>query len=114
MFIHEEKQSLKLAKWEVRALKSKLVEFDNYTIYKIYIEDQNKVIWVKDLQIFKDITSKVTTSLQYKYQIKNLTKTATLKKSQTYPNGWPRLELGEQSNHLLSQRQKIEMRKIMS
>lgn len=63
MFIHKEKQSLKLAKWEAIALKGKLVRFDSHTIYRVYIEDQNKVIWVKNLQIFEDITSKVTTSL---------------------------------------------------
>lgn len=34
--------------------------FDGHTIYKVYIEDQNKVIQVKDLQICKDITFKAT------------------------------------------------------
>lgn len=37
--------------------------FDNHTIYKIYIEDQKKVIQIKNLQIYKDITFKATTSL---------------------------------------------------
>ena len=37
--------------------------FDGHTIYKIYIEDQNKVIRVKDLRIYEDITSKAITSL---------------------------------------------------
>lgn len=63
MFIHEEKQSLKSAKWKAGALNSKPIRFHDYTIYKIYIEEQNKVIWVKNLQIFKDIISKVTISL---------------------------------------------------
>lgn len=36
---------------------------DSHTIYRINIEDQNKVIQVKDLRIFKDITSKSITSL---------------------------------------------------
>ncbi len=37
--------------------------FDGHTIYKVYIEDQNKVIQVKHLRIYKDIISKATTSL---------------------------------------------------
>ena len=63
MFLYEEKQSLKSAKWEACALKGKLVGFDGHTIYRVHIEDQNKVIRVKDLRIFEDITSKTTTSL---------------------------------------------------
>ncbi len=63
VFLHEEERSLKSAKWEARALRRKLVGFDGHTIYRVHIEDQNKVIWVKDLRIYKDITSKATTSL---------------------------------------------------
>lgn len=44
IFLHKEKQALKSVKWEVCALKRKLVGFDGHTIYKIYIKDQNKVI----------------------------------------------------------------------
>ena len=63
VFFHEEKRSLKSAKWEARALRWKFVGFDGHTIYRVHIEDQNKVIRVKDLWIYADITSKVTTSL---------------------------------------------------
>lgn len=63
VFLHKEERSLKSAKWEARALKGKLVGFDGHTIYRVHIKDQNKVIRVKDLQVFEDITSKTTTSL---------------------------------------------------
>ncbi len=63
VFLHEEERSLKSAKWEVRALRGKLVEFNGHTIYQVHIQDQNKVIWVKDLQIYENITSKATTAL---------------------------------------------------
>ena len=60
VFLHEEKQSLKSVKWEAFVLRRKLVGFDGHTIYRVYIKDQNKVIRVKDLRIYKDITSKTT------------------------------------------------------
>ena len=63
VFLHKEEQSLKSAKWEARALKGKLVGFNGHTIYRVHIENQNKVIRVKHLQIYKDITSKAITSL---------------------------------------------------
>lgn len=43
----------------MKALKEKLVGFDGYTIYKIYIEEQNKVIRAKHIRIFKDIIAKI-------------------------------------------------------
>ncbi len=58
MFLHEEERTLKSAKWDARALKGKLVGFDGYTIYRVYVEEQNKVIRVKDLRIFEDTTAK--------------------------------------------------------
>lgn len=63
VFLHKEKQSLKSAKWEARTFKKKLVGFDGHTIYRVYIEGQNKFIQVKNLKIFEDITSKSTTTL---------------------------------------------------
>lgn len=39
-------------------MKKKLVGFNKYTIYKIYIENQNEVIKIKDLQIFENTLSK--------------------------------------------------------
>ncbi len=63
VLLHEEKRSLKSAKWEAYALRGKLVGFDGHTIYRVHIKDQNKVIQVKDLRIYEDITSKATTFL---------------------------------------------------
>lgn len=36
-------------KWAQQALKRILVGFDEHTIYKVHIKDQNRVIWVKNL-----------------------------------------------------------------
>lgn len=46
---------MKLTKWEAYAFKGKLVRFNNHIIYKIYIKDQNKIIQIKHLKLFKDI-----------------------------------------------------------
>lgn len=63
VFLYKEEQSLKSAKWESKVLKSKLVSFGGHPISRVYIKDRNKVIQVKDLQFFENITSKATTSL---------------------------------------------------
>lgn len=39
-------------------MKTKLVRFDKYIIYRVHIKDHNKVIRVKDLQILKDTLTK--------------------------------------------------------
>lgn len=49
VFFYKEEYILKSAKWDVRALKRKLVEFDRHTIYRVHTKDQNKVIRGKDL-----------------------------------------------------------------
>lgn len=38
VFLYEEERILKLAKWDVRALRKKLIEFDSHTIYRVYIK----------------------------------------------------------------------------
>lgn len=63
IFFYKKKCILKSAKWDTRALKGKLVRFDGNTIYKIHIKDWNKVIKVKNLQIFKDILTKAFSTL---------------------------------------------------
>ncbi len=63
MFFHEEECTLKSAKWNARALKGKLVGFDGHTIYRVHVEKQNKVIRVKDLQIFEDTAVKSHSAL---------------------------------------------------
>ena len=37
--------------------------YDGHTIDRIYLKDQKKVIWVKDLHIFEDYESKFSTKL---------------------------------------------------
>lgn len=43
-------------------MKKILVGYDNHTIYKIYIKDQNKVLQVKNLRIFKNFKIKPFTN----------------------------------------------------
>ena len=54
VFLYQEEQILKLQKWASRVLKGTIVNYNNYTIYRIYLKDQKKVIWVKNLSIFAD------------------------------------------------------------
>lgn len=63
VFLHEEERSKKSEKWAPRALKGTLVGYDGHTIYRVFIKNQNKVIRVKDLQIFKDCETKMSTNL---------------------------------------------------
>lgn len=63
VFLHEEERSRKFEKWAPRALKEILVEYNGHTIYRVFIKSQNKVIQVKELQIFKDYETKTSTNL---------------------------------------------------
>lgn len=63
VLIHKEEQELKSETFVLRALKGKLVRFDNHIIYRVYVEEQKRVIRIKDLQIFKDIKTKKNTTL---------------------------------------------------
>lgn len=54
VFLHKEDRELKLEKWKPRALRGKLVGFDGHTIYHVYLEEQLKVIRLKNLWIYKD------------------------------------------------------------
>lgn len=63
VFFHEKEYILKSAKWENKTLKKKLIKFDGYTIYRVNVEEQNKVIRVKDLQIFENIAAKTLLAL---------------------------------------------------
>ncbi len=49
LFLYEKEPTMKLAKWDANSLKEKRVGLDGYTIYKIYIQEQIKVLKVKDL-----------------------------------------------------------------
>lgn len=44
IFIYKEEQKLKLEKFKTQALKDILVRYNRHTIYKIFIQKQNKVI----------------------------------------------------------------------
>lgn len=63
VFLHVKECTLKSTKWNVRALKEKLVRFDGHIIYRIYIKDQNKVIRVKNLGLFEDTLTKAFLAL---------------------------------------------------
>lgn len=63
VLIHKKKQDLKLKKFEAQVLNSILVGYDGHTIYRVHICDQGKVIRVKNLYIFKDISQKELTTL---------------------------------------------------
>ena len=63
VFLHEEERTLKSAKWDARALKRQLVGFDGHTIYRVHIEEQGKVIRVKDLRIYEDTLAKQHSTL---------------------------------------------------
>lgn len=63
VFLHKEERELKAEKWKPRALQGKLVGFDGHTIYRVHIEEQEKVIRIKDLRIYEDNVPKETTDL---------------------------------------------------
>lgn len=54
---------MKLEKWALKSLKGVLVGYNSHTIYPVYIKDQKKVIQVKNICIFKDYKTKVSTNL---------------------------------------------------
>lgn len=61
ILLHEEKRLIKSKKWILRVLKRVLIGYNGHTIYRVHIKDQKKVIWVKNLCIFKDY--KIKTSI---------------------------------------------------
>ena len=63
ILIHKEERELRSEKFVSRALKGKLVGFDGHIIYCVHIEEQNRVIRVKNLCIFEDTETKENTSL---------------------------------------------------
>lgn len=63
VLLHDEERPLKSEKWDPRALRGTLVGYDGHTIYRVHIQEQNKVIRIKDLRIFEDHEIKTSTSL---------------------------------------------------
>lgn len=49
--------------WDVTAVRRKLVGFNNHTIYRVHIKEQNKIIRIKDQQIFEDLIVNIYFSL---------------------------------------------------
>lgn len=63
VLLYKEKYLMKSEMWAPQALKRTLVGYNGYTIYKVHIKEQNKVIWVKNLCFFKDYKIKEPTKL---------------------------------------------------
>lgn len=66
VLIHEEERKgdkSKSAKFAPRAQKGKLVGYDGHTIYRVFLEKDNKIIRVKDLRIHEDATPKDDTTV---------------------------------------------------
>lgn len=58
VLLHKEERLMKSEKWVPRALRGTLVGYDGHTIYRVHIQNQEKVIQVNDLQIFEDYETK--------------------------------------------------------
>lgn len=63
VFIYKEEQNLKSEKFKTEVLKGILAGYDGHTIYKVFIQEQDKTILIKELQIFKDISKKASIAL---------------------------------------------------
>lgn len=66
VFIHEEKKKTKSAKWKPQAKHGLLIDYNGHFIYWICLEKDAKVIYIKDLKSFKDVSTKTETSLPNK------------------------------------------------
>ena len=68
VFIHKANRkgkNSKAAKFAFRAQRGKLVGYDGKTIYRVYLEQNESVIRVKNLSIHEDATAKKDTELSY-------------------------------------------------
>ena len=66
VLIHEEERKgdkSKSAKFAPQAQKGLLVGYDGHTIYRVFLEQDNKIIRVKDLRIHEDAISKAATTV---------------------------------------------------
>lgn len=63
VLLHKEERLMKSEKWAPRALRGTPVGYDGHTIYRVHMQNQEKVIQVKDLQIFEDYETKKSTKL---------------------------------------------------
>ena len=65
ILIHEEERAAKSGKFAARAKKGMLIGYNRQTIYRVFIEKDQKVIHVKDLRIFEDAKPKEELHLVY-------------------------------------------------
>lgn len=63
ILLHEDKRLIKSEKWALQILKRILVGYNGHIIYKVYIKEQQKVIEIKNLQIFEDYKAKKSIKL---------------------------------------------------
>lgn len=61
VFIHEEERQRKSAKFAPRAQKGMLVGNDEHTIYRVFLEESNKIIRLKNSRIHEDAVAKSDT-----------------------------------------------------
>lgn len=64
--IHEERQQRvksKSAKFAPQAQKEILVGYDGHTIYRVFLKEENQIIWVKNIRIHEDAVLKTDTTL---------------------------------------------------
>lgn len=58
VFIYEEEQNTKSAKWAPQDKWRVLIGYDNGTIYCVYLHNKAKVVCIKDLKIFENVDKK--------------------------------------------------------
>jgi hypothetical protein len=64
VFLHEGQRALESTKFKPRAKKGKLVGYDGSTIYRVYIQDDQAIVRIKDLRIVEDADPKNATAIQ--------------------------------------------------
>lgn len=63
--IHEEERSAKSAKREPRGKQRMLVGYDNHTIYRVYLPDEEKIIRIKDLRTVENADGKADSHITH-------------------------------------------------
>lgn len=58
VFIYEEKQNIKSAKWVIWDKHEIFTSYDGGIIYRIYLQDKEKIILIKYLKIFENVDKK--------------------------------------------------------
>lgn len=58
LFIYEEERNVKSVKWALQGKYGVLVGYDGGTIYRVYLHNEAKLIYIKDLRIFENTDEK--------------------------------------------------------